>query len=73
MSKLANLFQNKFFIQFIQNILAFTDTKLMTQESRVSNYPICSDKADQVLATALHPRHVFDNLEYLKKMALNTK
>lgn len=48
MSKLANLFQNEFFIQFIQNILALTDTKLMTQESRVSNYPICSDKDDQV-------------------------
>lgn len=48
MSKLANLFQNVFFIHFIQNILALTDTKLMTQESRVSNYPICSDKDDQV-------------------------
>lgn len=48
MSKLANLFQNEFFIQFIQNILALTDTKLMTQESRVSNYPIYSDKDDQV-------------------------
>lgn len=48
MLKLANLFQKEVFMQFIQNILAFTHFKLMIQKSKINDYPICYDKAEQI-------------------------
>lgn len=46
--KLPNLFQNNLFKQFIQNIVALTLLKLMIEKGRISAYPICYDKAEQV-------------------------
>lgn len=46
--KLANLFQNNLFKQFIQNIAAFTLLKLMIQKGKISGYLTCYDKAEQV-------------------------
>lgn len=47
MTKLANLFQNEVFIQFIQNIQVFTAVMLRSPESKTGNYAICSNQADQ--------------------------